>query len=357
MELKLAENIRRLRKEKPMTQEALADALGVTVGAVYKWEADLSTPELPMLVKLAELFDTSVDTLIGYESTDNSKQVIIDRIYGYSAKKDRKAIEEADLALAKYPNDYWVVLAAANIYSNFGVEEKPKNKAMIRKAIALFEKAARIVPHDADPKYGKLAALGSSATLYYFIDEKDKALTMLKKHNEAGIFDARIVAMMTMNGDTSDNCQWRIVDSFWRTCSDIFNTSNALLLFYKNRGELERIKTLARWSIEYVTSIRKNDDPCFLDKMIASFTMAESYAYFKGGDPDKALNLMKKAKEIGDRFDQAPNYGTDIIKLFDNKSEGTLVDVLGKTAHESIENLLEIIGDKKFSSAWRNLNK
>ena len=119
MELKLAENIKRMRKEKGLTQEALADALGVTVGAVYKWEAELSNPELPMLVKLADLFDTSVDTLLGYEVADNRRQEIINRIYAYSAKKDKRAIEEAEMALAKYPNDYWVITTAANIYSNF----------------------------------------------------------------------------------------------------------------------------------------------------------------------------------------------------------------------------------------------
>ena len=39
MEMKLAGNIRALRKQRRLTQEQLAEVLGVTVGAVYKWEA------------------------------------------------------------------------------------------------------------------------------------------------------------------------------------------------------------------------------------------------------------------------------------------------------------------------------
>ncbi len=44
MKLTLSENIRSFRKERKMTQEQLATVLGVTVGAVYKWESGLSVP-------------------------------------------------------------------------------------------------------------------------------------------------------------------------------------------------------------------------------------------------------------------------------------------------------------------------
>ena len=75
MELKLAENIKRMRKERSLTQEALANALGVTVGAVYKWEANLTSPEISMLVRIADLFDTSVDNLLGYDEVENEERI------------------------------------------------------------------------------------------------------------------------------------------------------------------------------------------------------------------------------------------------------------------------------------------
>ena len=62
MAFALSEHIRSLRKARDLTQEQLAEALGVTAGAVYKWESRLSLPELPMLVQLADFFDTSVAT-------------------------------------------------------------------------------------------------------------------------------------------------------------------------------------------------------------------------------------------------------------------------------------------------------
>ena len=65
MELHIGENIKRLRKDRSMTQEQLAEAMGVTVGAVYKWENGLSMPEIRLVVELADLFEISVDYLLG----------------------------------------------------------------------------------------------------------------------------------------------------------------------------------------------------------------------------------------------------------------------------------------------------
>ena len=54
MNMMLAENIRKFRKERSLTQEQLAEVLGVTTGAVYKWEAGLSVPELDLIVEMAD---------------------------------------------------------------------------------------------------------------------------------------------------------------------------------------------------------------------------------------------------------------------------------------------------------------
>ena len=45
MEIELSENTRTFRKQRSLTREQLAEALGVTPGAVFKWEAKLSAPE------------------------------------------------------------------------------------------------------------------------------------------------------------------------------------------------------------------------------------------------------------------------------------------------------------------------
>ena len=64
MRLRLAENIRACRKERKLTQEKLAEALGVTPGAVHKWESGQSVPESDKLLAVSRHFDVSLDYLM-----------------------------------------------------------------------------------------------------------------------------------------------------------------------------------------------------------------------------------------------------------------------------------------------------
>ena len=120
MEMKLAENIRRFRKERSLTQEQLSEVLGVTAGAVYKWEAGLSIPELNLIMEMADFFDISVDVLLGYEMKDNSLEATVKRLQEYRRRKDREGLQEAEKALKKYPHSFAVVHECAVLYGNFG---------------------------------------------------------------------------------------------------------------------------------------------------------------------------------------------------------------------------------------------
>ena len=62
-EIKIGENIRALRKEKKIGQEALAGALGVTVQAVSKWETSGSMPDITLLPEIADYFGVTIEEL------------------------------------------------------------------------------------------------------------------------------------------------------------------------------------------------------------------------------------------------------------------------------------------------------
>ena len=94
MMLTIGENIKRLRKARSMTQEQLAEALGVTVGAVYKWENRIAMPEIRLLVELSDLFGVSVDALLGYRVQNNTAAALAKRIHALQRAKDFQTAAE-----------------------------------------------------------------------------------------------------------------------------------------------------------------------------------------------------------------------------------------------------------------------
>lgn len=67
---KFAEQLTSLRKQAGMSQEDLAEKLQLTRQTISKWETGASTPDLELLVQLAEVFDVSVDSLLGVKKPD-----------------------------------------------------------------------------------------------------------------------------------------------------------------------------------------------------------------------------------------------------------------------------------------------
>lgn len=61
--MKLGENIRALRLRKRLTQEQVAQKLGVTYQAVSKWENDTNTPDIALLPEIAAFFGVTIDAL------------------------------------------------------------------------------------------------------------------------------------------------------------------------------------------------------------------------------------------------------------------------------------------------------
>ena len=65
------DNLTALRKMKRLTQEEVAERVGVTRQAVAKWESGETVPDLDRCKRLAELFDVSLDDLANYEAGEN----------------------------------------------------------------------------------------------------------------------------------------------------------------------------------------------------------------------------------------------------------------------------------------------
>lgn len=92
----LGTRLQELRKQKGLTQEQLAKKLNVTNQSVSKWEKDINAPDISLLVELADLFETSIDYLLGrgennpvVTTTQKSTDQLVFKIKILSADKDK----------------------------------------------------------------------------------------------------------------------------------------------------------------------------------------------------------------------------------------------------------------------------
>lgn len=68
------ENLSALRKAKGLSQEEIAEKLGVSRQAISKWENGLTSPEMANIAKLCEILEVTPNELLGYEETENENQ-------------------------------------------------------------------------------------------------------------------------------------------------------------------------------------------------------------------------------------------------------------------------------------------
>ena len=90
MKLNIGENIRRLRRSADMTQEQLADKLGVAYQSVSRWENGTTYPDMELLPALSSIFGVTVDELLGMEENKKKERIIerYDEYYELCAKDD-----------------------------------------------------------------------------------------------------------------------------------------------------------------------------------------------------------------------------------------------------------------------------
>ena len=74
MKLTIGENIRNFRKKNDLTQEALADRLGVTYQSISRWENGTTYPDLELIPAIAEVLAVTVDKLLGMPQIEKEKR-------------------------------------------------------------------------------------------------------------------------------------------------------------------------------------------------------------------------------------------------------------------------------------------
>lgn len=353
MEIRLAQNIRAFRKQRSLTQEQLAEVLGVSTGAVYKWEADLSTPELGLILEMADFFDTSVDVLLGYEMRDNRLEASVSRLWKLNSSKDRAGLAEAEKALKKYPHSLRVVSAAAFMYRNIGMEEHDRD--LLLRALELMEASLLLFDQNTDPMGDRIIVYQSMAAVYEELGENDKAIEILRSHNPFGIFNHQLGLMLSVKCRDYKAALPCLSHSLLIQIEMLFNTTMGFAHAFYLRGDYLSAKDVLRWGMDCLQGLRRKKGPSYIDKISSLFHVCLAGMQLRTDSLDTARATIAKALALAEKFDAAPDYGPDSYR-FVTETEWTFsaVDSLGKTAAQSLEKLVELVGDEELALLWQD---
>lgn len=112
MEIRIGENIKRLRTRKGITQEQLSEVLHVSAVAVSKWERGETMPDITLLPKLAYYFQTTTDELLNYDACEVELRIaefINKHTEAAEAGQYEACAELSREAYADFPNDYRIM--------------------------------------------------------------------------------------------------------------------------------------------------------------------------------------------------------------------------------------------------------
>ncbi len=127
MTIYFGENLKKLRKSKDLTQDALADFLGMSFQAVSKWERGETYPDITMLPVIASFFGVTVDSLLGTDMIEKEKQ-IEEYCKKYSLLwtegKIREVRDMLKTAISEFPGNYNLLSKYFNALIHAQYDEK-----------------------------------------------------------------------------------------------------------------------------------------------------------------------------------------------------------------------------------------
>ena len=351
----LSANIRKLRKERCLTQEQLAEVFNVTVGAVHKWEVGICNPDLSIIFEMADFFDISLDVLTGFEVRDNRITILSKRLRKMTDAKDPDAISEAEKALKKYPHSFAIVIECAFVYSSFGTMFTPNRKYLLR-AKDLYEQALPLISQNTDPYINETTLYGQLADIYYLLGDTEKSIEIYKAHNAGGMYNIRLGTLLAEQSNSTEADDY-LSYAMLTQIGNRINLSIGKALYYINHKDLDNAKAILEVGLAENALYKPDDIPTFLDKIDCIYLTGLAFVELQSKNKKDAADLLKKAHKTAVRFDSDPDYDSRNFRFVSFKDKLLALDTTGKTGIESVENVITKLRSPELKKLWNSINK
>lgn len=168
----IAATIRRLRLEQGLTQEALAQALGVSSQAVSKWENGQTMPDITLLLSLSKELNIGINELLG----GNRRQELMQQFIHATHFGDEFVLIACEKALEEFPDDEMFLRERAIAQLNIGKKDYMRRERFIRMAIHEFYLLSSKYPNN--PEYPAKMAQG-----YLALGDRERAVSTMLNYS------------------------------------------------------------------------------------------------------------------------------------------------------------------------------
>lgn len=354
MKLSIATNISKLRKAHSMTQEQLAEVLGITFAAVSKWERGVATPDLDLIVEMADLFGVSVDVLIGYELRNNDKDAVIARLKQYVHDRQAEdALTDAEKALQRYPNCFEIVYYSAVNYQIRGIYQREPSYS--KKALSLYRHACRLIDQNTDSEISEISIHNKMADVHIALGEYDKGIEILKKNNPCQLNHPLIGSILALSCNTSEEALSYLSEALL----DLFASHMRIVIGYINvfqkSHDYRNAIALLEWALSFYPGLKQPDKTNYMEKSEALLWGVRAEMHLHLNEVSEAAECLRQAKTVAERFDADPNYIASNVRFVLLERQATFYDDFGDTALDGLEHLLIECSNDKLSELWEEI--
>ncbi len=311
--IKIGEKIRLLRKKNDVTQDRLAEYLGVTPQAVSRWESGVCYPDMNALPAIADYFSVSIDELLCYNHVQKEAKVkeyleATERLLDHDKVTD--ALDLLRRAMADVPSDYSLQLEAAQVLSLYAdlIAESGKGERAEAAVKAALSEAVSLCRH-----------ILEDCTNDRLRDETKKTLCDIYAHQLGDVMQAQEIAAQLH----SMSCSQEIIQATMLTGDVAFGQAQKnLILFADNiwwhlynlacvpdiAGDRytprEQIAILEKGIALF--SVIFDDTPLFYADRLANSYRQLAMLHLSIGESASALDCFERMADAAIAYDQRP---------------------------------------------------
>ncbi|MBR3895206.1 MAG: helix-turn-helix transcriptional regulator [Clostridia bacterium] len=206
--MSIGTTIKKLRRDRNITQEQLAELLGVSTNAVSQWECDKTAPDISHLPVLANIFEVSADILLEIDIAKSKKQSEIKEFTSKYAELHSQGKTEERLNLCrsmqkKYPNDETVRYYLMRVLQNGYIDESFDEIVMLGEQLL-----------DSDNMEYRTGAIRGLCFTYLHKGNRAKALQYADMIPPAEDLHVHVLE----GNELTEHCQ----NYFWKICDKMY---------------------------------------------------------------------------------------------------------------------------------------